>query len=154
MAGGYTSYRPDEDKYHHTKSQLIESIVIALGSRAAEEIVLGEVSTGAYSDLKHANSVARNMITKYGMSETLGNLIFGNENDEVFIGRDFAQARNYSEKVAAEIDTEVKHIIDTAYIRTKNILNDNIKKLHKLAQLLLDKEKIEGNEFDELMMAT
>ncbi|HEX3027947.1 MAG TPA: ATP-dependent zinc metalloprotease FtsH [Clostridia bacterium] len=150
MAGGYTSHKPDEDKWYRTKSQLIESIVIALGGKAAEEVVIGEVSTGAYSDLKHANGVARNMITKYGMSESLTNLIFGNENDEVFIGRDFAQARNYSEEVAAEIDREVKSIIDNAYHKTISMLKENINKLHKVAEALLEKEKLEGMEFEEI----
>jgi len=150
MAGGYTSFKPDEDKRYHTKSQLIESIVISLGGRAAEELVLGEISTGAYGDLKHANGVARNMITKYGMSENLGNLIFGNENDEIFIGRDFAQARNYSEEVAATIDKEVKGIIDTAYERTITLLKENMNKLHNVATALLEKEKLEGAEFEEI----
>ena len=149
-AGGYTSFKPDEDKVYHTKSQLLESIIISLGGRAAEDIVLGEISTGAYSDLKHANSVARNMITKYGMSDNLGNLIFGDENDEVFIGRDFAHTRNYSEQIAAEIDREVKSIIDTAYEKTKNILSENINRLHNVAAALLEKEKIEGSEFEDL----
>jgi len=149
-AGGYTLFKPDEDKSYQTKSQLLESIVIALGGRAAEEIVLGEISTGAYNDLKQANTVARNMITKYGMSEKLGNLIFGDENDEIFIGRDFAHARNYSEEVAAAIDNEVKNIIDTAYQKTITVLKENINKLHKVAEALLEKEKIEGAEFEEI----
>lgn len=149
-AGGYTHFKPDEDKFYHTKSQLMESIVISLGGRAAEDIVLGEISTGAYADLKHANNVARNMITKYGMSEKLSNLIFGDENDEVFIGRDFAHTRNYSEQVAAEIDGEVKSLIDYAYEKAKKILKDNINKLHKVAEVLLEKEKIEGAEFEEI----
>lgn len=152
MAGGYTYYKPDEDKKYHTKSQLIESIIIALGGRAAEEIILGEVSTGAYSDLKHANGVARDMITKYGMSDKLENMIFGNENDEVFIGRDFAQARNYSEEIAAEIDKEVKTIIDSAYDRIVSSLKENVNKLHKVATALLEKEKLEGSEFEEIYM--
>lgn len=150
MAGGYTSYKPDEDKSYYTKDQLLERIVIALGGRAAEQLVLGEISTGAGSDLKSANGVARNMITKYGMSDKLENLIFGNENDEVFIGRDFAQARNYSEEVAAQIDREVKSIIDSAYERTLGLLKDNINKLHKIAEALLEKEKIEGEEFERI----
>ena len=150
MAGGYTSFKPEEDKRYHTKSQLLESIVIALGGRAAEEIVLGEISTGAYGDLKHANNVARSMITKYGMSESLGNLIFGNENDEVFLGRDFAQARNYSEEVAAVIDREVKKIIDEAYGRIVDTLKQNIDKLHNVAKALLEKEKMEGAEFEDI----
>ncbi len=150
MAGGYTSFRPEEDKSYQTKSQLVETIVIALGGRAAEELVLGEISTGAYSDLKHANNVARNMVTKYGMSETLENLIFGGDSDEVFIGRDFGHTRNYSEEVAAEIDKEVKTIISSAYERTVSILKENMDKLHNLANALLEKEKLEGSEFEEI----
>ena len=111
---------------------------------------MGEISTGAYSDLKQANGIARSMITKYGMSDKLSNLIFGNENDEVFIGRDFAQARNYSEEIAAEIDREVKNIIDSCYQKIKNILTENINKLHTVANVLIEKEKIEGHEFEEL----
>jgi cell division protease FtsH len=152
MAGGYTAYKPEEDKSYHTKSQLLERIIIALGGRAAEQIVLGEISTGAGSDLKSANGVARAMITKYGMSEKLENLIFGNENDEVFIGRDFAQARNYSEEVAAQIDREIKGIIDSCYERTLNMLKENINKLHKVASVLLEKEKLEGAEFEDIFV--
>ncbi len=154
MAGGYTAYKPEEDKSYHTKAQLLERIMVALGGRAAEQIVLGEVSTGAGSDLKTANNVARSMITKYGMSESLENLIYGNENDEVFIGRDFAQARNYSEEVAAKIDREVKKIMDSAYKKVLNVLNENIHKLHKLAGVLLEKEKVEGPEFEEIYTST
>lgn len=150
MAGGYTAYKPEEDKSYHTKSQLLERVVVALGGRAAEQIVLGEISTGAGSDLKSANNVARAMITKYGMSDSLENLIFGNESDEVFIGRDFAQARNYSEEVAAQIDREVKSIIDTAYQRTLNMLKEHINQLHSVANALLEKEKLEGAEFETL----
>ncbi|MDP4092288.1 MAG: ATP-dependent zinc metalloprotease FtsH [Bacillota bacterium] len=150
MAGGYTSFRPEEDKSYQTKSQLIEMIVIALGGRAAEELVLGEISTGAYNDLKQANNVARNMVTKYGMSEKLENLIFGNESDEVFIGRDYGHTRNYSEEVASEIDKEVKGIISNAYEKTVTILKENMEKLHRIAKALLEKEKLEGSEFEEL----
>jgi cell division protease FtsH len=148
-AGGYTHYKPDEDKSYRTKAQMIEEIIVAMGGRAAEDIVLGEVSTGASSDLKHANSVARSMIIDYGMSEKLGNMVF-NENDEVFIGRDFGHTRSYSEEVAAIIDKEVKSLIDTAYERTVNILKENINALHRLAEALLEKEKIEGPEFEEI----
>lgn len=150
MAGGYTSFKPDEDRNYRTKSHLLESIVISLGGRAAEELVLGEISTGASGDLKHANGVARGMITKYGMSEKLGNMIFGNENEEVFIGRDFAQARNYSEEVAAQIDREVKGIIDSCYEKTLRLLKENMSKLHAVANALIEKEKLEGQEFEEL----
>ncbi|MDF2523915.1 MAG: cell division protein FtsH [Clostridiales bacterium] len=151
MAGGYTAYKPDEDKNYHTKAQLLERIVVALGGRAAEQLVLGEISTGAGSDLKSANGVARSMITRYGMSDKLSNMIFGSDNDEVFIGRDFAQARNYSEEVAAAIDREVKEIIDSCYVRTLSMLKENIEKLHKVAEALLEKEKLEGQEFEDII---
>ncbi|OPX45693.1 ATP-dependent zinc metalloprotease FtsH [Ruminiclostridium hungatei] len=150
MAGGYTASRPQEDKSYHTKSQLIEEIIIALGGRAAEQIILNEVSTGASSDLKKVNQIAKNMVTKYGMSEKLGNMIFGNENDEVFIGRDLAHSRDYSDEIAAIIDNEVKSIIDNAYERTLKLLSENIDKLNRLAEILLDKEKVEGAEFEAI----
>ena len=149
MAGGYTSYKPDEDKRYLTKAELTESIVIALGGRAAEELILKEIDTGASNDLKRANAVARNMVVKYGMSESLGNMYFAHD-DEVFIGRDFGQSKAYSEEVAAEIDNEVKRIIDNAYSRVLGLLTDNIDRLHKIAEALLEKEKLEGAEFDEL----
>ena len=115
-AGGYTAHKPDEDKSYHTKSQLMEEIIISMGGRAAEDLVLGEISTGAANDLKHANGIARSMIMKFGMSETLGNMVF-DENDEVFIGRDFGHTKSYSEEMAAIIDREIKSIIDNAYER-------------------------------------
>jgi len=152
-AGGYTAHKPDEDKSYHTKGQLMEQIIIAMGGRAAEDIVLGEISTGASSDLKHANSVARSMIMKFGMSEKLGNMVF-DENDEVFIGRDFGHTRSYSEEIAAEIDKEVKNILDTAYEKTVNILKEHLTTLHRIAEALLEKERLEGNEFEELFSAT
>jgi len=149
-AGGYTSFKPDEDINYKTKNQLMELIVIDLGGRAAEDIVLGEISTGATGDLKHANSVARNMITRYGMSDNLINLFFGDENDEVFIGRDFGHTRNYSEEVAAQIDREIKNIIDSAYKKAMSILKDNLNKLHLIANTLIEREKLEGYEFNEI----
>ncbi len=152
-AGGYTAHKPDEDKSYHTKGQLMESIIIAMGGRAAEDIVLGEISTGASSDLKHANSVARSMIIKFGMSDNLTNMVF-DENDEVFIGRDFGHTRSYSEEVAATIDREVKHLIDSAYEKTIAILKEHITTLHRIAEALLEKERLEGNEFEELFSAT
>ena len=152
-AGGYTAFKPDEDRTYLTKGQLLEQISIALGGRAAEELILGEVSTGAYNDLKQANGVARNMITKYGMSESLGNLVFGNETDEVFIGKDFGHTRNYSEQVAAKIDNEIKRLIDNAYDRIAAMLKENINILHAIANRLIEKEKIEGQEFEELFAA-
>ena len=148
-AGGYTAHKPDQDKTYHTKAQLLEEIIIAMGGRAAEDLVLGEISTGASSDLKHANGVARSMIIKFGMSDNLGNMVF-DENDEVFIGRDFGHTRGYSEEVAATIDKEVKHLIDTAYERTKIILTEHLTTLHRIAEALLEKEKLEGAEFEAL----
>lgn len=150
MAGGYTASRPQEDKSYHTKSQLIEEIIIALGGRAAEEITFDEVSTGASSDLKKVNQIARNMVTKYGMSDKLGNMIFGNENDEVFLGRDYGHTSNISDEIAGIIDSEVKHIIDSAYEKTLSLLRTNIDKLNRLANILLEKEKVEGAEFETI----
>jgi len=149
-AGGYTYHKPDEDISYQTKSQLIEEIIISLGGRAAEELVLGEVSTGAYSDLKHANGVARNMITKYGMSENLENLFFGDENDEIFLGKSYGHAKNFSEDMSSKIDIEVKKIIDSAYSSIKTILNENMQRLHDVAQALLEKERLEGFEFEKI----
>lgn len=128
----------------------MEEIIIALAGRAAEELVLGEISTGAYSDLKQANNIARNMITKYGMSEDLENMFFGDENDEVFLGKSYGHLRNFSEKMSAKIDAEVKKIIDEAYSTIKTILNENMQRLHDVAQALLDKERLEGFEFEKI----
>lgn len=150
LAGGYTAHKPEEDISYKTKSQLLEEIIIALGGRAAEELVLGEISTGAYSDLKNANTIARNMITKYGMSEELQNLYFGDENDEVFLGKSYGHTQYFSEEISAKIDLEVKKIIDEAYSRVKAILNENMQRLHDVAQALLDKERLEGYEFDKI----
>jgi len=148
-AGGYTAHKPDEDLSYHTRSQLMEEIIIAMGGRAAEDLVLGEISTGAANDLKQANSIAKSMIMKFGMSETLGNMVF-DENDEVFIGRDFGHTRSYSEEMAAIIDKEIKRIIDTAYEKTKSILSEHMNVLHKVAEALLEKEKLEGHEFEAI----
>jgi len=149
-AGGYTAHKPEEDLSYRTKSQLMEEIIIALAGRAAEELVLGEISTGAYSDLKQANNIARNMITKYGMSEDLENMFFGDENDEVFLGKSYGHLRNFSEKMSAKIDAEVKKIIDEAYSTIKTILNENMQRLHDVAQALLEKERLEGYEFEKI----
>lgn len=152
MAGGYTASRPIEDQSYHTKSQLIEEIIIALGGRAAEEIVLKEVSTGASNDLKRVNQIARNMVTKYGMSDQLTNMIFGNEDDGGYDGREHG-SQNCSNEVARIIDDEVKQIIDHAYQRTLTLLQENISKLNRLAEVLLEKEKVEGPEFESIFQA-
>ena len=152
-AGGYTAHRPEEDTSYMTRSQLIEEIMVCLGGKAAEEILLGEVSTGASSDLKRANTVAHNMVEKYGMSENIGNLVF-DDGGEVFIGKDYGHTRNYSEETAAAIDREVKLIIDNAYDKVKLVLKENIEKLNSISRILLEKERIEGDEFDKLMSGT
>ena len=149
-AGGFTSYKPDEDRHYTTKAQLLERIMVALGGRAAEEIMLGEISTGAASDLKQANSIARDMVTKYGMSDELSNLVFGDENDEVFLGKSYVHSRNYSEEVSARIDSEVKKIIDDCYNKIKQILIDNKQKLEDISRALLEKERLEADEFEEI----
>ena len=150
-AGGYTAHKPNDDDRYVTKNHLIENIVIALGGRAAEELCLGEISTGASSDLKQANSIAHSMVAQYGMSERLGNMVFDDESHEVFIGRNFGQTRSYSEDTAALIDEEVKRIIDEAYTKVKKILTENMTKLLHIADVLMEKEKIEGEEFEALM---
>ena len=150
-AGGYTAHRPEEDTSYMTRSQLNEEIMICLGGKAAEDLVLNEVSTGASSDLKRANTVAHNMVAKYGMSNNIGNLVFDNDSNEVFIGKDYGHTRTYSEETAAIIDREVKAIIDSAYVKVKAILTDNIDKLNTIARALLEKERIEGDEFETLM---
>ncbi len=150
-AGGYTAHRPEEDTSYMTRSQLNEEIMICLGGKAAEDLVLNEVSTGASSDLKRANTVAHNMVAKYGMSENIGNLVFDNDSNEVFIGKDYGHTRTYSEETAAQIDRDVKTIIDHAYAQVKAVLTDNIDKLNRIARALLEKERIEGEEFEALM---
>jgi cell division protease FtsH len=151
MAGGYTMYRPSEDKQFMSKSEMEEQIISLLGGRVAEALVLGDISTGASNDIERASKIARSMVTKYGMSERLGAITFGSGQEEVFLGRDFAQQKNFSEETSGLIDEEVKRIIDTAYNKTVEILNQNMEKLHKVANVLLEKEKIDGEEFEEIM---
>ncbi len=150
MAGGYTMYRPTEDKSFMSKSEMEENIVSLLGGRVAEKLILDDISTGASNDIERASKIARDMVTKYGMSDTIGSIMFGSGQEEVFLGRDFAQARNYSEETASVIDVETKNIIDKAYRRAEEILKNNIDKLHAVAQVLLEKEKIDGEEFEAI----
>ena len=150
-AGGYTAHKPDEDVYYTTRKQLVDSIKVSLGGRAAEEIILGEISTGASSDLQSCNGIARDMITQYGMSDKLKNMVFGGGN-EVFLGRDYGHVQNYSDKVAALIDEEVQHIIDEAYVAVLALLKDKISILNAVANRLLEKEKIEGDEFERIFV--
>ena len=150
MAGGYTMYRPTEDKSFMSRTEMVENIVSLLGGRVAEKLVLDDISTGASNDIERATSIARNMVTKYGMSERVGTITLGSSQEEVFLGRDFAQAKEYSEETAAMIDEEVKSIIDFAYRKAAEILQANMDKLTAVANVLLEKEKIDGEEFDEI----
>lgn len=149
-AGGYTISLPKQDKFYMSKSELEEQIVSLLGGRVAEKLVLDDVSTGARNDIERATSIARKMVTEYGMSDTLGPMTFGSDHDEVFIGRDLTRSRNYSEEVAALIDKEIKAVIDEAYNKTETLLRDNINKLHGVAQALLEKEKLDQREFEDI----
>ena len=151
MAGGYTMYRPSEDRSFMSKSEMEEQIISLLGGRVAEALVLGDISTGASNDIERASKIARAMVTKYGMSEKLGAITFGSGNEEVFLGRDFTTQKNFSEETSGLIDEEVKRIIDTAYQRTVDILNEHMEKLHAVANVLLEKEKIDGEEFNNIM---
>ena len=149
-AGGYTLSLPRNDKYYQSKKELENMIVGLLGGRVAEKIILDEISTGAHNDIERATAIARKMVTEYGMSDTLGPMTFGTDQDEVFIGKDFGRARNYSEEVAAMIDKEIRSIIDISYKKTEKLLRENIEKLHGVALALLEREKLDDKEFDEI----
>ncbi|MEE0127731.1 MAG: ATP-dependent zinc metalloprotease FtsH [Clostridia bacterium] len=150
MAGGYTMYRPTEDKSFRSKTEMEESIVSLLGGRVAEKLILDDISTGASNDIERATAISRAMVTKYGMSEKLGTITFGADQEEVFLGRDLAHAKEYSEETAAIIDEEVKKIVDAGYEKAINILSEHVDKLHAVAKVLLEKEKIDGEEFDRI----
>ena len=150
LAGGYTMYRPTEDKSFMSKTEMEENIVSLLGGRVAEKLILNDISTGASNDIERASKIARDMVTKYGMSEKIGSIMFGSGQEEVFLGRDFTQSKNYSEETASLIDEETKKIVDTAYDRAMKILSDNVDKLHAVAAVLLEKEKIDSEEFEAI----
>lgn len=150
MAGGYTMYRPAEDKSFRSKTEMEENIVSLLGGRVAEKLILDDISTGASNDIERATAISRAMVTKYGMSEKLGTITFGADQEEVFLGRDLAHAKEYSEETAAIIDEEVKKIVDAGYEKAINILSEHVDKLHAVAKVLLEKEKIDGEEFDKI----
>lgn len=150
MAGGYTMYRPTEDKNFMSKTEMEENIVSLLGGRVAESLILNDISTGASNDIERATKIARSMVTKYGMSEKLGTIMLGSGGEEVFLGRDLAQSKEYSEETAAIVDSEVKKIVDKGYKTAEEILKANIDKLHAVAGVLLEKEKIDGDEFDQI----
>ena len=149
-AAGYTMPMPEKDEMFRTKGQMIQEIIVDLGGRVAEEMVIGDITTGASQDIKQATAMARAMVTKFGMSDSLGLIHYGDDGDEVFIGKDLAHTRGYGEEVATKIDQEVKRIIDEAYQEAKRIIADNEDVLHKSAKLLIEKEKISGEEFEQL----
>jgi cell division protease FtsH len=150
MAGGYTMPLPGEDKMYITKNQMKEEIISFLGGRAAESIIFKDVTTGASNDIQRATAMARSMVMKYGMSDRLGPIQFGEDSDEVFIGREIGRSRNYGEEVASIIDEEVKEIMTNSYKEALRIINENIDVLHSTAKLLLEKEKVTGDEFRAL----
>lgn len=151
MAGGYTMSLPEHDRSFRSKTQMEEEIIVLLGGRVAEKIVLDEISTGASNDIERATDLARSMITRYGFSEKLGPIVYGHDNSEVFLGRDYSQGRNYSENVAAEIDGEIRELIDTSYENAKQILLNHRDQLDKVAHYLMEHEKIDGEDFYKLM---
>ena len=149
-AAGYTMPLPEKDEMYLTKGKMLQDIMVTLGGRIAEEIIFGDITTGASSDIKRATQMARRMVTRYGMSENLGVICYENDDDEVFIGRDLAHAKANSEAVTAQIDKEIKDIIDDCYARAKELIQENENVLHSCAALLLEKEKIGREEFEAL----
>ena len=150
-AGGFTMSLPEQDKNYISKREFEEDIIVLLGGRVAEKLVLDDISTGASSDIQRATSIARNMVTRYGFSEKLGPIVYGHDNPEVFLGRDYSQGRNYSENVAAEIDAEIREIIETGYEKAKDVIVGHRDKLDQIADYLMEYEKIDGEDFEKLM---
>jgi cell division protease FtsH len=151
-AGGMTISLPNEDKFFMSKSEMFERIISLLGGRVAEKLVLDDISSGASNDIQRATDIARRMVTRYGMSDEIGPIAFGSEHDEVFLGRDLASTRNYSEDVAAKIDREIKKIIDRAYSRCEEILRREIDKLHAVAEYLLEYETMDADTFERYFL--
>jgi len=150
MAGGYTMHLPEEDRAYMSKSKLLDEMVGLLGGRVAEKLIIGDISTGAKNDIERTTAIARAMVMEYGMSDKLGTISLGKDDNEVFLGRDLGRSRNYSEQVAFEIDEEVRVLIDKAYARAEQLLTENIDKLHIVAKALLEHEKVEADEFESL----
>ncbi|MDX9917870.1 MAG: ATP-dependent zinc metalloprotease FtsH [Gudongella sp.] len=150
MAGGFTAYIPDEDRNYLTKKQMENKLIVLLGGRVTEALVLDDISTGAQNDIERATKIARSMVTHYGMSDILGPMTYGTDEEEVFVGRDLNRSRNYSEEVAAAIDKEMRTLIDTAYHKAESLIKNNMETLHRLADTLLEKETIDAREFEEI----
>ena len=149
-AGGYTMHLPEEDTAYTSKSKLKDEMVGLLGGRVAEQLIIGDISTGAKNDIDRASSIARAMVMEYGMSEKVGTISYGSDHNEVFLGRDLGNGRNFSEEIGALLDSEIKALIDNAYKNAEQLLKENINKLHAVAKALLEKEKLEGAEFVEI----
>ena len=150
-AGGYTMSLPVEDRSYVTKGYMEEELCTLLGGRVAEAIVLGDISTGASNDIERATKIARNMVTRYGFSEKLGPIVYGSDENEVFLGRDYGQSKHYSDEVASDIDNEIRSFIDAAYAKTESILREHRDKLDAVAAVLMEKEKVTGAEFEAIM---
>ena len=148
-AAGYTMPLPEKDEMFHTKGQMLQEIIVDLGGRVAEELIFEDVTTGASQDIKQATSLAKSMVTKYGMSEDVGLICYDDE-EEVFIGRDLGHTRGYSETVATRIDVEIKRIVDECYAKARQMIREHEDVLHRCAELLLEKEKINRDEFEAL----
>ena len=153
MAGGYTMHLPTEDRTYTSKEKLLDEMVGLLGGRVAEKLILGDISTGAKNDIDRASSIARSMVMEYGMSDKIGTISYGSDSNEVFLGRDLGRGRNFSEEVGAMIDKEIKSLISNAYNTAEELLKKNVNKLHAVASTLLEKEKIDGKEFEEIFEA-
>ena len=153
MAGGYTMHLPTEDRTYTSKEKLLDEMVGLLGGRVAEKLILGDISTGAKNDIDRASSIARAMVMEYGMSDKIGTISYGSDSNEVFLGRDLGRGRNFSEEVGAMIDKEIKSLISNAYNTAEELLKKNVNKLHAVASTLLEKEKIDGKEFEEIFDA-
>ena len=150
-AGGYNLNLPAEDRSYNSKSEMLEEIVALLGGRVAEQLILNDISTGASNDIERASDIVRKLVTKYGMSERLGPITYGSQNDEVFLGRDYTTMRNYSEKIASQIDDEVQRYIQDAYKKCEEILRENMESLHAVANFLLKHETMDGEIFLRIM---
>jgi len=154
MAGGYTMPLPSEDKSYNSRTEMLEDIVVCLGGRVAEAIILDDISTGASNDIEKATKTARDMVTKYGMTKELGCICYGKDNSAVFLGRDMGHTQDYSERTAAKIDELILEIVNNAYDRAETILKDNIDKLHEVAAYLIKHEKMGGEDFEAVMNGT
>ena len=150
MAGGYTMHLPTEDRAYTSKEKLLDEMVGLLGGRVAEKLILGDISTGAKNDIDRASSIARAMVMEYGMSDEIGTISYGSGHDEVFLGRDLGKSRDFSEEIGARIDKEIKRFIDEAYDKAYELLRENTSKLHAVAQALMEKEKLDADEFEKI----